>query len=358
MEQRQTYLSLLDLINHVLKEEEVPADFDWVPVLLLANEHHLVGFVYRAAAGRKDIAPEVIEQIETAYFTAVGEQSRQEHYATLLFSILKEREIRYLPMAGFVLRGLYPQPTWRNSSDLDIAVSEEHRREVGEILDGLSFTETMTCEAYDFYALDHVAIRVHSAPDESFWESITTHDGNEYHYTDEDFYLELLSMMKRRMLGGTCGVRTILDLYIYRYAKPGMNREKIEEKLRALDLVVLEESMVQLSETWFGGMEMTDDIMLLGSYIAALGTLQDQQEEDSRGCWRTVFPRYRVMKRRYPVLNRAKVLLPFMWVARWLSLLFSRGHDRYTEELNQNTTERSIEMEKRVMEIVGLQKTT
>ncbi len=353
MEQRQTYLELLDVIKRILKDEEVSSNMEWMPVFLLAKQHHMLGFVYRAVANRTDIGKPTIEQIETAYFASVGDQSRQEHHAVALFAALRERGIGYLPMAGFVLRGLYPQPTWRNSADLDITVSEENREEVAEILASLSFTKQKTEDNCDFFTLDHVVICVHFVA-ESFWEKPTSEDGVEYRYSAEDFYIEILSLMKARLAKGECGIRPILDLYIYRHADIQMDEEKVATLLEENDLTVCERSLVQLSEIWFGDGEMTDDMMLLGSYIASAGTIQDKVEEDRHRKWHAVFPRFRDMKRRYPFLHGLPFLLPVMWVVRWFALLFTRGHDKRADAIKKSNQERSLEIKRRVREIVGI----
>ncbi len=353
---RQTYLALRDLINHVLHEREVHEDIDWEQVYLLAMRHHLTGFVYRAALGREDVPRETVAHIENSYFTAVGEQSRQEHYAEILFAALKERGIRYLPMTGYVMRRFYPQPTWRISSDLDVTIEGDRFFEVGDMLDALGFTRVEDKKEYDTYVLDHVIIRLYQENDEALWGNLLTEDGCEFRFGDEDYYVRILEFLRRRFTDGTCGMRAILDLYMYRMAKPHVAAADLSERIEAQGLTRFADCLVQLVEIWFGDAEMTDDMMLLGSYIAASGTLEDIEGIEKREhLWRRIFPRYRTMKRRYPFLGRAKFLLPVMWVVRWFHLLFSRGHDRHAELLRENTTVRSRRMRERVMELVGIE---
>ncbi len=352
---KQTFLALRDMINHVLHEREIPGDVDWEQVCLLAIRHHLTGFVYRAAHDREDVPNDTMTHIENSYFAAVGEQSRQEHYANLLFIALRERGIRYLPMTGYVMRRFYPQPTLRISSDLDVTIEGDRFFEVGEMLDALGFTRMEDTREYDTYVLDHVIIRLYQEQDESLWNSLISEDGVEYHYGDEDYYVRIIQFLKKRFTDGTCGMRAILDLFMYRCAKPEIFGDALAEQIEAAGLTRFAESMAQLAEIWFGDAEMTDDMMLLGSYIAGSGTLADIDALEQREHpWRKIFPRYRTMKRRYPFLGRAKIMLPVMWVARWFHLLFSHGHDPHAESLRHNASRRSEIMRARVMEIVGL----
>ncbi len=352
---RQTYLALLDLINHVLHEREVHGDIDWEQVYRLAHRHHLTGFVYRAMQGRDDVPQEAVTRIENSYFASVGEQSRQEHYAEVLFAALHERGIRYQPMTGYVMRRFYPQPTWRVSSDLDVTIEGDRFFEVGEMLDALGFTRVEDTREYDTYVLDHVIIRLYQENDESVWAKLQTEDGCEHRYGDEDYYIRILQFLRKRFISGTCGIRAVLDLYMYRKAKPEVVAADLSDRIDAEGLTRFAESMVQLSEIWFGDAEMTDDIMLLGSYISGSGTLADVEElEQKVHPWRKIFPQYRTMKRRYPFLGRVKIMLPFMWVVRWLQLLFTHGHDPHSEMLRHNTSRRSAKMRARVMELVGI----
>ncbi len=354
---KQSYLALRDLINHVLHNREVPGDIDWEQVYMLALRHHLTGFVYRGMLGREDVPKDTVARIENSYFAAVGEQSRQEHYAELLFTELRRRGIRYLPMTGYVMRRLYPQPTWRVSSDLDVTIEGDRFYEVGEMLDNLGFTRMEDTREYDVYVLDHVMIRLYQENNEALWGTLLTEDGLEYRFSDEDYYLRILRFMHTRFLDDTCGIRAILDFYMFRIAKPEAIAAVPTSKIEEAGLARFAESMTQLSDIWFGDADMTDDMMLLGSYIAASGTLADLDALEKREHpWRQVFPPYRVMRRRYPFLGRMRILLPLMWVSRWFQLLFGKGHDPHAEVLESNNNRRGAKMRARVMEIVGIEK--
>lgn len=111
--------------------------------------------------------------------------------------------------------------------------------------------------------------------------------------------------------------------------------------------------MEALADAWFGDGESTNDLIILGSYIAAgvtvVGTA-DAEETKKTGRLRRIFPRYASMKRKYPVLKYLPFLLPLFWVARWLSLPFSK---RAAESVTA-TEDRREKMLARVREITGL----
>ena len=159
MERRQIYLELIGVIRHVLLGEPMPLIPDWEPLIRLASAHKLIGFVYRAAVGNSDVPAAMLEQVEAAYFAAVGAQVRQDHFAGELFAALRARELPYMPLKGYCLRELYPEPNWRMAQDLDILVSEEAREEIDAVLTPLGFSRERG-EKGDRYTLDRVRVSV------------------------------------------------------------------------------------------------------------------------------------------------------------------------------------------------------
>lgn len=363
MEKRQIYLELIGVIRHVLTGEALPSPMHWEPIIRLASAHNLIGFVYRAAVGNEEVPSEMLEQIEAAYFAAVGTQVRQDHYAKELFAALKERGIPYMPVKGYCLRELYPEPNWRMAQDLDILVPPEGRETVAEILTPLGFPRT-SYETGDVYVLDRVHINIYTeipaedvmkADGETLRDSLLTEDGILYRFTDTAQYAALLSRMCRSFgTGEGIGIRSILDLYMCRAHLSETDLGAVHAWFSKRGIHSFAGMTEALADVWFGDGEGTNDLMLLGSYIAANGPVAgaaDAEEVKKTGRLRRVFPRYASMKRKYPVLKYLPFLLPLLWVGRWFSLLFSKK----AAESVTATEERREKMLARVREITGLQ---
>ena len=362
MEKRQIYLELIGVIRHVLTGEALPSPMHWEPIIRLASAHNLIGFVYRAAVGNEEVPSEMLEQIEAAYFAAVGTQVRQDHYAKELFAALKEREIPYMPVKGYCLRELYPEPNWRMAQDLDILVPPEGRETVAEILTPLGFPRT-SYETGDVYVLDRVHINIYTeipaedvmkADGETLRDSLLTEDGILYRFTPTALYAALLSRMCRNFdTGEGIGIRSVLDLHMCRSRLSESEREAVHAWAQTRGIAQFVRAMEALADAWFGDGESTNDLIILGSYIAAGGTVvgtADAEETKKTGRLRRIFPRYASMKRKYPVLKYLPFLLPLFWVARWLSLPFSK---RAAESVTA-TEDRRAKMLARVREITGL----
>lgn len=363
MEKRQIYLELIGVIRHVLTGEALPSPMHWEPIIRLASAHNLIGFVYRAAVGNEEVPSEMLEQTEAAYFAAVGTQVRQDHYAKELFAALKEREIPYMPVKGYCLRELYPEPNWRMAQDLDILVPPEGRETVAEILTPLGFPR-LSYETGDVYVLDRVHINIYTeipaedvmkADGETLRDSLLTEDGILYRFTATAQYAALLSRMCRSFgTGEGIGIRSILDLYMCRAHLSEGELGAVHAWFTGRGINSFAGMTEALADVWFGGGEGTNDLMLLGSYIAANGPVAgtaDAEEVKKNGRLRRVFPRYASMKRKYPVLKYLPFLLPFLWVGRWFSLLFSKKAAVSVTA----TEERRERMLARVREITGLQ---
>lgn len=361
MERRQNYLELIAVIRHVLLGEPLPMQLHWEELVRSAVYHGLIGFVYRAAVGNEDV-PEVLrEQIESAYFMAVGGQVRQDHFNEILFRELTERGIPYMPLRGYCLRALYPQANWRVAQNLDLLVEAASLPAIEEILTGLGFHHTATSSA-ELYELDRVAIRIQTAltteklpvpAGGTYRDAIVTEDGTAYRFTPVAQYIAFFAHLRHSFVAGAgIGIRSVLDAYMCRASltEPDLLAAHVWFAERGMTPFV--QAIESLASAWFGAGESTNDLMLLGSYIAADGAVSAAIEEAAlkQRPLRRLFPRYGAMKRRYPVLRYLPFLLPFFWIGRLFALPFSEK----TAESVSATAERQEKMLARVREITGI----
>lgn len=361
MERRQNYLELIAVIRHVLLGEPLPAQLHWEEIVRSAVYHGLIGFVYRAVVGNEDVPNALREQIESAYFMAVGGQVRQDHFNETLFQELTERGIPYMPLRGYCLRALYPQANWRIAQNLDLLVEEASLPAVEEILAGLGFHHTAT-ESAEVYELDRVSIRIQTtlatedlpAPaGGTYRDTIVTEDGTAYRFTPVAQYVALFAHLRRSFAAGAgIGIRSVLDAYMCRASLSEPELLAAHEWFAERGMTPFVQAIESLASAWFGAGENSNDLMLLGSYIAADGAVSAATEEAAlkQRPLRRLFPRYGAMKRRYPVLRYLPFLLPFFWIGRLLVLPFSAK----TAESVSATAERQERMLARVREITGI----
>jgi len=372
---RKVYTELIAVINAVHAGVPVEGIDDWREITELAKRNGLISYVYEGTKGNRSVDARLMQMIRNCYFTGIGLQTRQEHYAGELFGELKRRGIRYLPLRGYVLRRLYPSPGLRLSGNLDLFCREESLPEVEEILHGYGFVRTMAQAGRYRYELDRVSILIRTRltvrPDvegeTDVWEKrLVDVDGIEYRFTPEDGYLYQIGQMYSQMTDDGIGIRSLLDLEQVLRAYPDRDGAYIDTQLRRLGLLTFARSMEKLAGIWYRGLPTDDDALLLGKYVAAFHSpeaaeLQYVSENATRSKRerrryknRLVFLPYRVMKREYPVLRRAAVLLPLFWLFRLFRVVFLRGSAEQSDAAYRVASRRTREMAARIQRITGL----
>ena len=93
-------------------------------------------------------------------------------------------------------------------------------------------------------------------------------------------------------------------------------------------------------------------MMTLGSFIASSSAYGVVPTAPIR--FNVVFPSFTVMKKWYRILRPLPILLPFMWVWRWVGMLFRPSVDRKRREGLRAADNRSAKMLSHVEEILGL----
>ena len=153
----------------------------------------------------------------------------------------------------------------------------------------------------------------------------------------------LLTHFAKHYRNGGIGVRHMLDLYIYKKAKPDMDQQYIRGELKKLGLDVFYGHILQTISAWFEGAETTsttdiisDHIFRGGAFGSKEGRMMANAIRDKVETGKTarqlkrqrllhaVFLPYDSMCIKYPCLKKCSVLLPIMWVVRWLGILLKK----------------------------------
>ena len=127
-----------------------------------------------------------------------------------------------------------------------------------------------------------------------------------------------------------------------------MNRHYIYKELEALELKSFHDNIVKTIDVWFDdakSTELTDFIteQVLASdpqarTIAANAARQTARTDSvssakHKEILRLVFLPMEDMKKKFPILEKAPILLPIMWVVRWINALFN---SKRTIEIEKN----------------------
>lgn len=338
------YLCLLDLLNSVLKDkqpEEPDRGIDWGALLNAAEAHSAANMACYAAERLKSVPPDIMKRWREIRDKALMKDVIQHAEFEKISSALKEHGIRFIPLKGFILKALYPQSDMRLMSDIDLLIDEENAPAARGIMTSLGYE----CEEYGrgvhdiYYKRPVMNVEIHhelfgyegrefAAVFSDPWVSASESGGLWQMMPDYCFAYILAHAAKHFEEGGT-GIRTIMDLWLYYNSnKDLLDADHVLSMLDAMGSGDICRRMLRLSQVWFGGeahdrgtLETERYIFGSGAYGTYENFLNNTIERSGRGKYvrELIFPPFGRMKRQYPVLKKAPILLPFCWLYRFVT---------------------------------------
>lgn len=286
----------------------------------------------------------------------------------------EENGIRHQPLKGAITKTLYPSPEMREMSDLDIIIYDESLDKAAKLLEGLGFTNHGLIKHHMiFTSPNKVHVELHwclfdqNADRKQFVYfkdnfKAALKEGTQYSYEFgvDDFYVYMISHMSKHFFETGCGIRNLLDIYVYRN-KLGekMNEEYLAQELGKLGIKDFEEQMRELAYIWMDNKECSEFFEKLFAYMVDSGIYGKSEN----GVWSQLaketaegetnvkihyyFPSINFMREKYPILNKYPFLLPGAWVYRGICAFASkesREHRKEVEGVNKEEMESMLEI--------------
>ncbi len=341
MENDNEYLCLLDLLNSVLKDKqpkEPDHAIDWGALLNAAEAHSAANMACYAAERLERVPPDIMKRWREVRDKALMKDVIQRAEFEKLSAALKAHGIRFIPLKGFILKSLYPQSDMRLMSDIDLLIDAENAPAARDIMTSLGYG----CEEYGrgvhdvYYKRPVMNVEIHrelfgyegrefAAVFADPWGSASDSGGLWQMTPDYCFAYTLAHAAKHFEEGGT-GIRTIMDLWLYSDSnKDSLDVNRVLSMLDATGSGDICRKMLRLSRVWFGGEAHDQGTLETQRYVFRSGTygtyenfLNNSIERSGRGKYvlELIFPPFDRMKRHYPELKKAPVLLPFCWLCR------------------------------------------
>lgn len=305
----------------------------------LAKFHSVANVAYYALERAGAVLPAELKKqwAELRDKAIIADITFQADYEELC-GAFAEQGIRLLPLKGILLKPLYPQSDYRTMSDIDILIDPENAERVKAVMEGLGYeTADFGHNIHDVYHRPPVTnIEVHRKlfeADELRFEPIfpdpwamCSASGGVWSFSEDAFFAFLLAHgMKHYEQGGT-GIRTFMDICLYRrHCGARLDLERIYGMFERIGQRQLCEDFVALSGMWFDDGERTEALSEMERYILSGGTYGTFSNHVARGIKQKgragyirdkLFPNFQTMRYRYPVLNKAPVLLPVFWGVR------------------------------------------
>ncbi len=307
----------------------------------LAHRHDLAHFVYHVLECQ-GLLPAPADETQAAFLTQAQRKvfKTQYHYTRFeaelhrIAEALTAAQIPFIPMKGALLNTLYPEPWTRTRCDLDILVKPEHLDRAAAAITALGYTGNDTREYHNLslicndvhLELHYTIMERHADMDallEQVWEH-TTADGYRQVETPAFFRFHHMAHMAHHFLGGGCGIRTVMDLWLLCQA-PDHDETAVCALCEQAGLLGFYHSMCRLADIWFGDGEHDETTRCWQAFIVKGGTYGTEEQRQasvsaSYGKWemakRLLFIPYRDLKNLYPSLDGK----------RWLTPAYQLGH--------------------------------
>ncbi len=337
---------LTELISSVINStapQKPFKDMDWEQLYKLALFHNVAALVYPAVKALG--APEnIVREFEYSNNRTLAREARQELEARRVFEALHNEGIKFIILKGTHLKNFYPLPHMRTQSDVDICMSKEDRSRSMKIMHELGYLLDASIDYNDEYSKDNYFIyelhsdimsnksEFHDVFTDPFSKVRPLDNGNTFVFTDEYFYLHLFFHLYKHIISGGSGIRHFCDLYIFEKHHPDIDRDFVLDVIKKYNAEEFYGHLNELLLCMFENKEPDNDHAQILNFIFKSG------EHGSFSVYRTsslfnkkttitafdqfkylmgnFFPGIEVMKKRYPVLEKAPVLLPVCWVRR------------------------------------------
>lgn len=283
----------------------------------------------------------------------------------------EKNQIRHQLLKGSVIKDIYPSPEMRQMSDIDLIVYDETLDKAAEILENMGFKNHGLIKHHMVFTNDAgLCVEVHwCLVDKSVDKAQYLHfkdnfnsklmDGYKYTYefSLEDFYVYLIAHMAKHFFETGCGIRNLVDIYIYqnKYSDE-MNKDYIDKELKACGIFDFEEHMRELAYIWLENRECPSFYENLFAYMLDCGIYgkgengiwsqlaKETSEKSGNLKIHYYFPSLDFMKEKYTWLKKAPFLLPVGWVIRAFSGLFSKEACKHMELFTATSDENANAM--------------
>lgn len=346
---------LAELIACSIRESapERPFDgIDWEQIYQLAVFHNVTALVYPSLKAL-DVPAEIMQKFTYHNNRMIAREARQEIDAQKIFSVLKKENIPFIKMKGIALKNCYPLPYMRSHSDVDICMSAENRKRAGKILEDMGYIREGSIDYHDEYCKDdffiyeiHSAIMSPRSPlapvfEEPFSKAVPDSDSAGYVFNDDYFYLSLVIHLYKHFVSEGCGIRLFADLLVFERTHPKLDFNFVRKTLEKYGLCDFYEHIRNLCSCLFGGQEFDERYTLIAEFIFKSGEYGSPElkriswissdksanisfRDKMKYFFKNWFPGVSILKKKYPVLEKAPVLLPVCWIRRGFYTIFHK----------------------------------
>lgn len=379
-----TYKSVIGIIYSAVTGEKrvIPGDFNLSDGIKIAKRHRIETMFYY---GLINCGVSKDDPFMQSLFVSVCKNyaiSEQQMLALdELFGAFDQKNIEYMPLKGTLLKKLYPNPEMRSMGDADILIKTEQLDAIKQIMQefGYSFIEESDHEY--IFNRQNVRIELHKRLIPSYnkdyyayfgdgWQLGKIKKGSMFLMTNEDQMIYLFTHFAKHYRDAGIGIRHIVDFWVYMKSNQKPNEEYIKMELKKLQLYEFYVNVMNTISVWFDDGKSNAKTELITKVIFNSGVYGRTESQvlskavkmsksaknvKLKRTLNIVFLPYKNMCKKYPVLTKAPVLLPAMWIYRIITIPFLKP-DSVSKQINKvkMISDKQVEDYNKDLNFVGL----
>lgn len=283
--------------------------------------------------------------------------------------VFEKEGIRHQILKGAIIKKDYPSPEIREMSDIDLVVYDESLDKAAKVMESLGYTNHGLVKHHMIFSkgkelhvevhwclFDENADRKQHVYFKNFRAKLMEGKKYTYEFSHEDFYVYMIAHMAKHFFETGCGIRNLMDIYIYmnKYGSQ-MDKKYLENELAKCGLTEFEDNMKKLAYIWLDNTQCPEFFENLFAYMVDSGIYGKNENgiwgqlaketPVAEGAWiHYYFPSYSFMVEKYKWLEHKPFLLPVAWIVRGCTAACSKEARKHKELLKATGDENTAKM--------------
>ena len=378
---------ILTLVRSAISGEKLPLPdgFDLETAYPILQKHSILALAYDGAVRcGLDKRHPVMQKLFQNYLQCLVRSERQMQAVEDLCEAFEDNGIDYMLLKGCNLKKLYPKPELRQMGDADVLIRVEQYETIKPIVRALGYREVVESDHELIWNHPSLHLELHKRLIPSYnkdyyayfgdgWQLSKKTVGRQHEMTPEDTFVYLFTHFAKHYRDGGIGLRHVTDLWVYSKAHPDLDQAYMFRELNKLQLQTFCENVMRLLRVWFEEEEADAKTDFLSSFVFDSGNWGSREShvasvgaKNARAAgsikkgvvrrWLKVFfPDRKSLQLRYPILKNVPLLLPLVWLYRFVDVLITRRKNvrKQMENLNLVSPDQ-IQTYQQALNYVGL----
>ena len=342
------FIKLLSLYLNKKKATDFVIDNNELSFFIkMANRHSLTALLFKALQDTNSKVEEgVLKKLEEHYFLVLRKAILFDKERKELYDYLNTNQIDYLPLKGIILKDYYFDPYTREFADNDILFDGNKDKLVKDFFTNKDYiVELFRKSNHDvyikkpFYNFEmHRALFGETGDNKKnivyfkdYLSKAHIKENYEHELSKEDFYIYFTAHTYKHFHVSGCGIRTLIDYYLFLKNNSDLDFTYINQELEKLDLLDFSNQIKTLAIKLFDDEPIDEKETEMLLYIASSGTYGTVDHYVAKGVkakgkfgflMSRVFPPYSFYKSAYPWAYKCPILIPAAWLWRFFRILF------------------------------------